>query len=69
MGNISLAPTKSPGRSQNGRDNTEAIDMEMSDEDFELPEFLEASESMLNLFTYNTHRFLLKFCYNIIERI
>lgn len=41
------APTKSPGRSQNGRDNTETIDMEMSDEDFETPsEFQEASESM-----------------------
>lgn len=47
MNFCSVAPTKSPGRSQNGRDNTEAIDMEMSDEDFEtLPEFLEAAESM-----------------------
>lgn len=42
-----VAPTKSPGRTLNGRDNTEAIDMEMSDEDFDtLPEFLEDPESM-----------------------
>lgn len=42
-----VAPTKSPGRTHNGRDNTETIDMEMSDEDFDtLPEFLEDPESM-----------------------
>lgn len=34
------AQNRSPAKNQNGRDNTESIDMEMSDEDFDtMPEF------------------------------
>lgn len=35
-----VAQNRSPAKNHNGRDNTESIDMEMSDEDFDtMPDF------------------------------
>lgn len=37
---FSASQNRSPSKSHNGRDNTESIDMEMSDEDFDtIPDF------------------------------
>lgn len=48
-----LGQTKSPGRGPNGRDNTEAIDMEMSDEDFDsLPEVNNKNDGIIFHFNF-----------------
>lgn len=47
---IVAAQNRSPAKNHNGRDNTESIDMEMSDEDFDtMPEFQSNFKNSINL--------------------